>query len=224
MDNNFSEELKKGNPFRVQTRRNRIPKKRVLSSSAEIFLTLPNLGIVKSVIGYGTDIPLGGLTEFSPKAKYEEVKRWTPFGSNTEEVLLEFKGYDISFSSEKVDWVLSYLMYAQERLLIGEKRNNQPTKDGTYAGLESLGIVPVFAVKYQIEYSDGVKEAYIFKDLKITNYDFSISDNNSVIPEKFTAFSPERIIDDEFSYNEGISNIKDKVSYIVGLMNDINKT
>lgn len=194
---------------------NKLPKKKILSSRAVISIQTPD----------GDDIELSEVHNFKHTTAYKVVKEWKPYGSKRTKKIVEVQGYNLSFSGTKTDWLLNFFMYANERLLMGEKDGWAPTADNSWAGLSYIGNQILFNVVCKIVYDDGSFEEYRYYDVSITNYDFEIPPDNQEIPENFMAHSPERIITEDGTFNsQETIKVTGIINSIIEELGKVNKT
>lgn len=193
---------------------NKLPKKKLLSSRAVISFQTPD----------GEKIDLAEVHSFKHSTVYKVVKEWKPYGSNRTKKITEVQGYNLSFSGTKTDWLLNFFMYMNEVALMGETDAWSPTIDNSVIGQESIGNQILFDVSVKMVYDDGSFEEYRYYDVNILNYDFEVPPDNSEIPETFTAFSPERKLVDESTFNsQETIKLTSVIASIIKETNRVNK-
>lgn len=192
---------------------NKMPKPRVLSSSAELIL-------VSSA--NQSEISIGEVDHFTFKKAFKQIKRWKPYGNKTEQILIEDQGWDIDFSGGKVDWNLAYLFYANEVALggnFGDVSTNP--KNPTAEDFGSLYNTPLFEILRTVKHYDGSIEQFRFKDVALLDYEEQGSENAAVISEKMSAWSPRRemvIVNGSATLNSDISKINNVVKTILDVL------
>jgi hypothetical protein len=201
-----------------------IPKKRILTSRAKIKLTVPNFGL--GGVG-GDEIEIGEVDQFNASINFEVVKQFRPYGHTKLKTITRPAGWNINMSGGKIDWKLSYLVYMNERFLLGNNSNKSSVSSITSFGKgesEAIGNQLLFVAEQTITYYDGTVERYKYKDLVLLNYGLEMAYNNVEIPESLSAFSPERIIDSDFENDYRVTKIKSTGMDIISTMMEINKS
>lgn len=197
-----------------------LPKPRVLSSSSTLKLLAPNFGNPQ-FIQEDPEFEIGEIDSFTAYKQFRIIKRWKPFGSKYEKLLVEDTGWELSFTGGKVDWKLAYLFYLNELALRGLNNANTPSADNTLESAGSLYNKPLFAIYHTIYHYDGTEETYIYKDITILEYGLETSPDNTEIPERMSAFSPYRVVGETTKEISDISKINDKMKKLISAVNQI---
>lgn len=167
----------------------KVSRPKILSSSVILKLSTPNFGTDAGVFPADPEIEIGEIDNFSARKNFTVVKSFKPFGMKFERKIVEDSGWELSFSAGKVDWTLAYLFYMNEIALSGHDESNFI---GDEQLVDQLYNKPMFSIKQTIIHYDGTTEAYEWRDVTLLSFDQDITEDNAVITEKVTAFSPQR--------------------------------
>ena len=200
---------------------NDLPKPRVLSSQVSVRLFIQNFGIQDGVYHSDPTLQIGELDNFTVRKNFTVIKRWKPFGSKYEKILVEDNGWDINFTSSKVDWSLGYMFYENEKSLTGLGESNFNAagwneEDWIYSQ-------PIFAIEHSIEHYDGKVENYIYKDFQILSYDQNTPGDNGVLVESVSGFSPQRRAGAGITEID-TTKISDRVIHTISTMIKLNRS